>query len=85
MSKIAIQLPHVEAENHIEIEIKVNGQKKRFNYRIEKLEWEEVKVSHAERIEKLKKMIEEYDKDWMLIQIGTPSENFIPLTFRQVH
>lgn len=85
MSKIAIQLPHIEADKVVEIEIKVNGKKKRFNYRIEKLEWEEVSVPHAERISRLKRMIAEYDEDWQLIQIGAPAKNFIPLTFRQLH
>lgn len=85
MAKIAIQLPHIDADDIIEIEIKVNGKKKRYHYRIEKLEWHEETESHDVRIAKLKKAVEEYDQDWQLIQIGTPQENFVPLTFRQMH
>ncbi|MFC1556958.1 hypothetical protein ACFL4Q_05270 [candidate division KSB1 bacterium] len=71
MSEIAIQIPPLEeVEQLIEIEVKINGQRRRFNYRVEALRREACEEPVEERAACLKKMIDAYDKQWKLVQIG---------------
>jgi hypothetical protein len=84
MSTINIQLPAVEGDQQIEVEVKVNGKKRRLHYRIEIFSWEECEKIE-ERAECLKKIISKYDKDWRLINIGSPTETHIPLMFKQMN
>jgi hypothetical protein len=35
MGAIAIQIPQITGEQDIEIEVKINGEKKSYNYRVE--------------------------------------------------
>jgi len=50
MASINIQLPVMDVEQSIEIEVRVNGEKKIYHYRVEIFKWEgcEQKMSHAE-------------------------------------
>ena len=43
MAGITIQLPELDAEHNIEVEVKVNGKGKRYHNRIELFSWEECK------------------------------------------
>jgi len=83
MPSVTIQLPAIVAEQQIEVEVKINGQKKRYNYRVEIFAWEQRVEPHTERAQCLKRMIEGYDKSWQMIQIGNPTEKSIPVMFRQ--
>jgi len=83
MSEITIQIPSLrEVKQMIEIEVKINGERKRFNYRVETFKWEENREPE-ERIDNLKKMIKSYDRKWRLIMIGNPHEDIIPIMFRE--
>jgi len=85
MAGITIQLPPLDADHTVEIEVKVNGKKKTYHYRVELLDLHECEEEMQEiRIECLRKMINEYNKDWQLVQIGNPTETNIPVMFRQV-
>ena len=83
MPSISIQLPAVEADQQIEMEVKINGTKKRYNYRVEIFAWEQCPDPAAERALCLKRLIEGYDKGWQIIQIGAPTEREIPIMFKQ--
>jgi len=83
MQTISIQLPAIEADQQIEVVVKINGHKKTFNYRVEIFSWEECIEPPQERALCLKRIIENYDKNWQLIQIGAPAEKTIPIMFRQ--
>ena len=41
MANITINLPIMDAEHKIEIEVKVNGKAKKYHYRVELFNWEE--------------------------------------------
>ncbi|NUO84389.1 hypothetical protein HUU05_30305, partial [candidate division KSB1 bacterium] len=41
MPSISIQLPAIEADQQIEVEVKINGEKKRYHYRVEIFAWEQ--------------------------------------------
>ncbi len=81
---IPIDIPPVDTENYVEVNVVVNGHKKQFKYRLEIFHWREWCGPSEERVEGLKRMISAYDKNWQLMQIGMPTETVIPLMFRQV-
>jgi hypothetical protein len=83
MPSISIQLPAIEADQQIEVEVKINGHKKQYHYRVEIFAWEDCPEPEEEKAHCLKRIIENYDKNWQLIQIGSPTEKTIPIMFRQ--
>jgi hypothetical protein len=83
MSEICIQVPQMDDYKVIEVEVKVNGEKKRFNYRVELFAWDEATGSTEQRISFMRDMIRNYDPKWQLFQIGAPTEKHVPIMFRQ--
>ncbi len=84
MPDITISLPSIEAEQSIEIEVKVNGKKKCFMYRVELFSWDDCEENDENRAECLKRMVGSYDQEhWQLVHIGSPSEENIPVMFRK--
>lgn len=88
MNDICIPLPRIEA-NAAEVEVRVEGKPRKFNFRVESFPWEApegVTPSGGElRFQKFKSMIESYDRHWELIQIYNPRPNAktIQVLFRQ--
>ncbi len=88
MTGINIQLPNIEADQSIEVEVKVNGEKKTYHYRIEIFSWEECKVegdTELNRAECLKKMLDKREENWQLIHIGSANDENIPLMFKMMN
>ncbi len=83
MSMISIELPPVEAEKTIEVEVRVNGQRREYKYRVEVFQWKEWCVSGEQRAECLKRILSSYERGWELMQIGSPSASEIPITFKK--
>ena len=83
MPTINIQLPNMEADQSIEIEVKINGKKKRYNYRVEIFHWTECRETEN-RAECIRHIIKNYDQHWQVVQIGGPTDDYIPLMFKQV-
>ncbi len=84
MANISIQLPIFDAEHKIEIEVKVNGAKKKYHYRVELFEWDECADTDTKAV-CLKNRISDYDKQWRVVQIGSPGDENIPVMFKQEH
>lgn len=84
MANISIQLPIFDAEHKIEIEVKINGAKKKYHYRVEIFEWDECEDVENKAV-CLKNKISDYDKQWRVVQIGSPSDENIPVMFKQIH
>ncbi len=82
MSAISIQLPAVEGEHNIEIDVKINGERKTMHYRVEIFSWEDC-TKTEEKAVCLQRKLKDYPNEWQLIHIGSPTENSIPLMFRQ--
>jgi hypothetical protein len=82
MASINIQLPAMDAQHSIEIQVKVNGEKKIYNYRIEILRWEDCRETDNQA-QCLKELIGKYDQQWRVIQIGNPTQEDIPIMFKQ--
>jgi len=83
MREVIIQIPTVDAEQNIEIDVKINGKKRTMKYRVEIIDWEAEREDSEDKISLLKRVIKNHDKDWELIQIGAPINNTIPVMFRQ--
>lgn len=81
MREIVILVPEVEVDQNVEIDVRINGRKKTLKYRIELLRWEGDKSE--ERVTTLRHKINDYDKDWELVEIGAPSKTEIPIVFRK--
>lgn len=95
MKDICIPIPKFEENQIAEVEVTVNGKKKKFNFRVESFVWDPVEqgsdqnvdISLVEKkISKLRESIESYDKNWQLVQIYTPTpgSEYIQVLFRQV-
>ena len=84
MKDLCVPIPGFGDSQHAELTLSIGESRQTINYRVESFPWDsdhdlfpegdEVSISLA-RIERLKKAINSYDKDWELIQIFTPSEN----------
>jgi hypothetical protein len=83
MATVSIELPPVEAENTVEVEVRVNGKKSLLSYRLEVFHWGEWCRPQERRADCLKRIINTYDGQWQLMQIGTPTEQIIPIMFRR--
>lgn len=83
MASINIQLPVMDAEHSIEIEVRINGNKTRYQYRVEIIQWDEC-PDPDDHARCLKEKIGKYDRKWKLIQIGGPTAKNIPVMFKQV-
>ena len=84
MKEIVLQIPTLEAEQNVEIDVKINGKKRTLKYRVEIIDWETSETTMVEdKASFLKRVIREYDKDWELVQIGAPTQDNIPIMFRK--
>ena len=84
MSGISIEIPSIDAEQSIEIEVRVNGQKKQYHYRVEIFAWDQCEENEPKAV-CLKKKIQSYNKNWKLVHIGGDSEKKIPLMFKEMN
>ena len=83
MNEICIYVPSLEDHQTVEVAVTVNGKKKLMNYRVESFDWSGEGGSQVHRIERLRNMIESYDSDWELVQIGVADGHMVPVMFRQ--
>jgi hypothetical protein len=83
MREVVIQIPTLEAEQNIEIDVSINGKKRRQKYRVEIIQWEDEGDPSEDRVTVLKQVIKQHDKDWKLVQIGLPTKTGIPVMFQK--
>lgn len=83
MREVVLSIPTLEAEQNIEIDVRINGRKQTIKYRVEIVNWEGSNPDSEEKVKVMKHVIKDYDKDWELVQIGSPTEENIPLMFRK--
>ena len=85
MKELCVPVPHFHDNQIAEINLKVNGDRIIYNFRVESFTWDaedELAGKDADpvtrslaRITRLREAINQYDKAWELIQIFTPDEN----------
>ena len=83
MKEVVLQIPTLESEQNIDIEVKINGKKRTLHYRVEIVALDECSEETADRVDVIKRVIRGYDKDWRLIEIGMPTDTRIPIMFRK--
>ena len=83
MKEVVIQIPTYESEQNIDIDVRINGKKRTIKYRVEIIDWEEGSEESEDRVEVIKRVIKEHDRDWRLIQIGIPTKKNIPIMFQK--
>jgi hypothetical protein len=83
MREVVLQIPTLEAEQNIDIDVKINGKRRTLHYRVEIIDWEDYDGKAANKAEVIKKVIKEHDKNWQLIEIGMPTDKHIPIMFRK--
>jgi hypothetical protein len=81
MREIVIVIPDIDVEQNVEIDVRINGRKKTVKYRVELLRWEGDDAD--DRVTVLKHKINDYNKDWELVEIGAPGKKDIPIMFRK--
>jgi hypothetical protein len=83
MREVVIYVPTLEAEQNIDIDVKINGKKRTMHYRVEIVDWEDYGGESEDKVDVIRKVIKEHDRDWELIQIGIPTKDNIPIMFRK--
>ena len=84
MKELCVPMPHFHDHQVAEVDLKVNGDKITYNFRVESFPWDvEDELSNKDsdpvstslaRITRLRNSINNYDKQWELIQIFTPDD-----------
>lgn len=83
MREVVLQIPTLEAEQNIDIDVKINGKKRTMHYRVEIVDWEDYGGETEDKVDVIKRVIKEHDRSWELIQIGIPTKDNIPIMFRR--
>ena len=83
MGAIAINIPQITGEQDIEVEVRINGEKKSYNYRVEVFHWADCENPSEDRVDCIRQILAQYDPDWELYQIGMPTDEVVPITFRK--
>ncbi len=83
MGIIGIDIPQLNEEQEIEVEVKVNGIKKQYNYRVEIFYWDQCPYPTEDRAECIRQLVAGYDSNWDLTHIGLPTDEYIAITFRK--
>ena len=85
MGAISIRIPQIPGKQDIEVDVRINGEKQQLNYRVEVFFWKDCKSSTSNRVECLKEILAGYEKGWQLYYIGTPTDEFVPITFKKIN
>jgi len=87
MRDVSIPLPDFVDRQIAEIEVKINGKKRQYNFRVESFRWEpdDVEWGIDKKIKALQDGLEKYNPSWELIQIFRPKESskFVQVLYRQ--
>jgi hypothetical protein len=83
MSKISIHLPPVDTDDKVEVTVVVNGKQRKYDYRMELFAWEEYATPNEKRAECLRRIVNGYDKEWSLVQIGEASDQEVSMLFER--
>jgi hypothetical protein len=67
----------------VEMEVKVDGRTHYMNYRVEAFDWTLGGTDYTGRIDRLRRLIADYDPTWELVQIGMSEGDYVTVMFRQ--
>lgn len=82
MDQVCIPIPMPDEDETLELAVTVGGTTRLVEYRIETVNWPPG-ASADERVDRLQSFIDRYEDGWTLVQIGSPGEGTVPITFRR--
>ena len=82
MQNIRVQFTVPDVEKLVNLDVMVNGEKRHIKFRVETFDWDEHEQTTSNSVARLRQQISNYDSDWELYHIGTPSKGIIPITFK---
>lgn len=85
LREVVILIPDFEPDQNVEIDVRINGRKKTIKYRVELLSWQGSDAESDEKVDILRHKVNNYDKDWELVEIGAPEGDQVPLMFRRIN
>lgn len=83
MQNIRVQFTVPNVERVVNLDVKVNGEHRAMQFRVEAFDWEDGNHSTEYLVTQLRNRIDSYDTAWKLYHIGTPSKGQIPVTFKR--
>jgi len=84
MGHIAIQIPALSGEQDITVDVKIDGASKgRHSYRVEVFYWKDCTTNTGNRVDCVREIINSYDSDWEVYDMGEPTAKHITITFRR--
>lgn len=81
MLNLAIPIPSVPGQQDFEIEMTMGGHRQKLHYRVEVVEWSDCAFSAENRVECIRELINSYDEEWVVYNIGAPTDSYVPITF----
>ena len=84
MHNIRVQFTVPNVEKVVNLDVHVNGEKRNMRFRVESFAWDPENGTSADLVGILRTQIADYDADWTLYHIGTPTDDMIPVTFRHI-
>lgn len=81
MLQLAIPIPNIKGRQDIEIETTINGNRHKMRFRVEVYHWTECRQITENRITCIRDLVHDYENEWMIYAIGSPTEEYVPLTF----
>lgn len=82
MQNIRVQFTVPDVERLVNLDVMVNGEKRHIKFRVETFDWNEGAGNTTHSVAQLRRQITNYDSDWELYHIGSPSNGTIPITFK---
>ncbi len=80
MAQICIPTPPLDQIRTVDVQVTIDGRARHAQYRVETLYWADGTI---ERMDMLRSFIaERRNSHWLLVQIGSPSDDRVPVLFR---
>lgn len=84
MLQLAVPIPNIKGKQDIEIEMTINGIKQKMHFVVEVFTWDRCQTDLEDRVQCIRDRITRYGNEWMIYDIGIPTEDYVPLTFVNV-
>ena len=79
---VCFPIPMPNEGETLEVAVTLDGATRLTEYRVETVRWPPEASSEA-RFQQLQAFIRDYEAGWDLMQVGSPSGDVVPLTFRK--
>ena len=78
MGAIAIQIPQITGEQDIEVEVKINGEKKSYNYRVEVFYWSDCDNPSDDRVDCIRQILPNTTRTGSFTKLACLLTNWCP-------